>query len=111
MLVLAVSTLMVSIAPVAARASSDLTAPDPGAGDTDPALYTPVLADDREAVYAATAGRLTRYRIDATLIPAGDQPATIAGTLDLSFYNDTGVPLDSLFSGSMPTTASMPKAV
>lgn len=95
---LALALSMVSISgPIGAKESSELTAPDPGPGDADPALYEPVLAGDREDVYAATAGRLTRYRIDATLTPAGDQPATIAGTLDLSYYNNTGEPQDTLY--------------
>jgi hypothetical protein len=82
--------MVAPLASVAAVETPSLTAPHPGPGDTDPALYTPVLAGDREDVYAATAGRLTRYKIAATLAPAGDQPAIVAGTLDLSYYNGTG---------------------
>lgn len=77
--------------------TAELTAPDPGPGDTDPALYEPVLPGEREDLYAATAGRLTRYRIEATLTPAGDQPATITGTLDLEYYNNTGEAQESLY--------------
>jgi hypothetical protein len=83
--------------PVGAIETSELAAPDPGPGDTDPALYEPVLAADQEEIYADTAGRLTRYRIDATMTSAGDQPATITGTLDLSYYNNTGEAQESLY--------------
>jgi hypothetical protein len=95
-LVLGLSTAS-PIAPVWAYETAELTAPDPGPGDTDSTLYEPVLAPDQEDVYAETAGRLTRYRIDATLNPAGDQPATITGTLDLSYYNNTGEVQESLY--------------
>jgi Peptidase family M1 domain len=84
-------------APAAAAETPTLTAPDPGPGDADPALYAPVLADDREGVYADTAGRLSRYRIEATLNPVGDALATIVGTLDLSYYNGTGAEQPALY--------------
>jgi hypothetical protein len=84
-------------AAAAAVETPTLTAPDPGPGDADPALYAPVLADDREDVYADTAGRLSRYRLDATLNPVGAAPATIVGSLDLSFYNGTGAEQTTLY--------------
>jgi hypothetical protein len=83
--------------PASAAENPDLSAPNPGPGDADPGLYSPILANDREAIYSATAGRLTRYKIDATLTPAGDSPAKITGTLDLSYYNGTGKAQDSLY--------------
>ena len=89
--------MIAAVAPVAAVETPTLSAPDPGPGDTNSVLYDAVLADEREEIYAATAGRLTRYRIEATLTPAGDQPATIAGTLDLSYYNDTGKKQSALY--------------
>ncbi|MEA2598604.1 MAG: hypothetical protein QOF01_5073 [Thermomicrobiales bacterium] len=89
-------SIVLPVAPVA-TAETTLTAPDPGPGDTNPALYQPVLPGEREDAYAATAGRLTRYRIEATLTPGGDQPATIAGTLDLNYYNGTGQAQEALY--------------
>ncbi len=91
--------------PVGAFETAELIAPDPGPGDIDPALYEPVLAADQGDVYAETAGRLTRYRIAATLTPAGDQPATITGTLDLSYYNNTGERQESLYFRLYPNDA------
>ncbi|MGH2561002.1 MAG: M1 family metallopeptidase [Thermomicrobiales bacterium] len=65
--------------------------PATGLVDTDPTLYAPVLPDVRDEYIAETAGRLSRYRVDAELTAAaGDQPAVIAGSLDLHYLNDTG---------------------
>jgi hypothetical protein len=94
---LVVGLWMATAVPVAAAETPALTAPNPGPGDTNPALYAPLLAQDREDIYAATAGRLTRYRIEATLTPKGDRPATIAGTLNLSYVNSTGAAQDGLY--------------
>lgn len=87
----------------ASRLSVDATAAiqaadvDVGPGDRDPALYAPLLQDERDTIYAETAGRLTRYRIDATFTPAGEHPATISGELDLNYYNATGETQDALY--------------
>ena len=72
-----------------------LAAESSGPGDTDPALYEPVLTAERDEVVDETAGVLSRYRIEATLTP-GD-PARITGAVDLLFYNDTDRPLDALY--------------
>ncbi|CAA9559580.1 MAG: hypothetical protein AVDCRST_MAG49-2289 [uncultured Thermomicrobiales bacterium] len=73
-------------------------APEVGPGDADPDLYAPVLPDQRDAVYAETAGRLSRYRIEATIVPAAEtRPATITGTVDLRVYNDAGEDRDALY--------------
>jgi hypothetical protein len=98
-------SMRAAAAPAAATATPALSAPKPGPGDSDPALYDPVLAGDREAVYAATAGRLPRYRIDATFSPTGDQPATITGTLDLWYYNGTGEAQKALYFRLYPNAA------
>lgn len=86
----AVLALLVTFSPAVG-----LAADAPGPGDTDPALYEPVLTAERDAVVDETAGRLSRYRIDATLTP-GD-PARITGAIDLLFYNHTGRALDALY--------------
>lgn len=79
----------------------------PGAGDRDPLLYEAVLPDQRADIIAATAGRLSRYRLAVTLEPAPSAqtatpaaspsagsarpPAmTIVGTEDLLYVNETG---------------------
>ncbi|HET8521967.1 MAG TPA: hypothetical protein VFL82_01965, partial [Thermomicrobiales bacterium] len=81
--------------PVATPASAT---PVAGPGDTDPALYASVLPDQRDAVMADTAGRLSRYRVEATLTPViGDQLARIDGTVDLLYVNDTGVEQPTLY--------------
>ena len=82
--------LVAALGPAVVRAADS-----PGPGDDDPALYDPVLAAERDEVQDETAGRLSRYRIDATLIP-GD-PARIEGTVDLLYYNDTGRTLEALY--------------
>jgi hypothetical protein len=84
--------------PATATPGTTATPGATGPGDADPALYAPVLPDQRDEVYAGTAGRLSRYRIEATITPsANDRPATVAGTVDLRFYNDTAAPRDALY--------------
>lgn len=69
-----------------------------GPGDADPALYAPILPGQHEEIYAETAGKLSRYRIEASLDPGGeDQLATVTGTEDLLFYNETGGTLTQVF--------------
>lgn len=100
--------LATGFAPAATPWSGQAATPSPrpatappsaiGPGDADPALYAPVLPGQRDEVYAETAGRLSRYRIDATITPsADDRPATVAGTVDLRFYNDAAEPRDALY--------------
>ena len=73
-------------------------AAEAGPGDADPALYAPVLVGARDEILADTAGRLTRYRIDATLAPpTADRLSTIDGTAEILFYNDTGAALDAVY--------------
>ncbi len=70
----------------------------PGPDDADPALYAPILPDQREEIYAETAGDLSRYRIEASLDPgADDRLATVTGTEDLVFSNPTGDVLTHVF--------------
>ena len=78
-------------------ASAQASTNDPGPGDTDLALYAPVLERDRDAIYAETAGRLSRYRVEATFTPAGDNVATILGVVDLNYYNGTGKMQDTIY--------------
>ena len=67
-----------------------------GNGDLDPALYAGLTPDSRDAIYAATAGTLSRYRIDLTVTPAtADRLTSFTGTADLLFVNPTDRPLDA----------------
>lgn len=69
-----------------------------GPGDSDPELYKPVLAEQRDAVIGETAGTLSRFRIDATFTPtSGTTMASIAGDVDLRFVNSTPDALDELY--------------
>lgn len=73
-------------APPAPPATPDAT---PSAGDD--ALYAPIIADQRDAIQARTAGRLSRYVILAELRSASvGQSATIEGSIDYHFVNETG---------------------
>lgn len=78
-------------------AAAQTSPTDVGPGDSDPGLYAPLLDEERDEIYAETAGRLTRYRVDAMFTPAGDRPATISGELDLNYYNATGEAQDALY--------------
>jgi hypothetical protein len=80
---------------VVAGSAGVRAADSPGPGDADPGLYDPVLAGERDEVFDETAGQLARYRIEASLIP--DDPARIAGTVDLLYLNDTGEELDKIY--------------
>ena len=69
-----------------------------GRGDTDRALYAPILADQREEIYAETAGELSRYRIAANLDPGGgNRLASVEGTEDLLFVNATQGALTEIY--------------
>jgi hypothetical protein len=77
---------------------SPVATPVAGPGDTDSLLYASVLPDQRDGVMADTAGRLSRYRVEATLTPVtGDQLARIDGTVDVLYVNDTGVEQPTLY--------------
>lgn len=89
--------------PIAATPAAD--APS-GPGDRDPALYASLLDDQREAVYAATAGRLSRYRVAATFTPStASSLGTITGALDLRYVNATTEPQPSLPFRLYPNSA------
>lgn len=95
-----VCLLLPALAPLAAGSARAQATPvaQPGAGDRDPVLYEAVLPNQRQAIVAATAGRLPRYRIDAELVPAtATATATLTGDLDLLFVNGTGVALPELY--------------
>lgn len=69
----------------------------PGPGDTDPSLYAPVIASERDAVVAQTAGDLSRFAIRATFTPVTEfAPASIRGSISLRFVNETPEPRESL---------------
>lgn len=83
--------------PLIAGAQSTLGTATPALAGKDAALYAPVLADERQAIYAETAGELSLYKLRATLTPAeGSVPATIDGELDLTFVNNTGKAQDEI---------------
>lgn len=93
LLILAATLLVPTLTFAQAPAS-----PKAGPGAADSALYAPVLPEYRAEYIAATAGRLSRYQVVATLTPAGgDQPATIAGSTDILYVNETGEEQSSLY--------------
>ena len=86
--------LIVATAPTTARALSTESVP----GETDQALYEPVLVGARDEVLAETAGLLSRYQIEATLTPpTADQPTTLTGTAQIRFHNGTGQTLNEVY--------------
>jgi len=104
--------------------ASPTTAQEATPGEEDAALYDAVLAEQRDAVLAETVGKLSVYTIDAALdpgpvIPAADSAspvaspaasppgaeggppeggvlATVTGSLDLRYVNDTGSELSEI---------------
>ena len=86
--------------PAAVAVTPAASPPDPsavGPGDASAVLYEGVRPDLRDEIVAATAGRLSRYRIDAALETPTDGPGTVRGTLDLRFVNATEAPLPELY--------------
>ena len=109
--------------PLAAIVGSPATAPlaSPVPEEDDAALYEAALPEHRADFVAATTGRLSRYRIAATLHPAvvaaasgpraatpgapgapvgeeaSEPVATVTGTVDLRFVNDAGRVLSELY--------------
>ena len=78
----------------AADPGTDEPPTDPDAARHDPAL----LPAERAAVRAETDGRLSAYRIAATLVPADPGlPGAVEGTLDVDVLNDTAAPLAEVF--------------
>ena len=78
-----------------------------GPGDNDPALYSPVIAEQRDDIFAETEGNLSRYRIDAVFTPAdGESLAQIIGTIDLLFVNQTDEAMEELYFRIYPNISS-----
>lgn len=68
------------------------------AGDADPNLYAAVLPDQRDRIYANTAGKLSRYRIEASVVPAeSNGPALVSGTVQVRYVNETTRQLRHVF--------------
>ncbi|MGH2535277.1 MAG: M1 family metallopeptidase [Thermomicrobiales bacterium] len=83
-----------------AFAAAQILPASPVAGPSvaDPALYAPVLPAYRDEYITETAGRLSSYRVSATLTPAdGEQRASIGGSLEIQYLNDTGQPQPCLY--------------
>lgn len=83
--------------PVTLAQPSGAPARNVPAGDTDPALYEGVRPELREEIAGATAGRLSRFRIDATLRGWGTDQGSIDGTLNLRVVNPSDQPLAELW--------------
>ena len=106
LVVLLLATLVVPLATRHASANQGTATPvgtpadgtpesQPGNGDTDPDLYAGVAESSRDAIYAETAGTLSRYAVDLAVTPATDTAlTTFAGTVDLLFVNPTDRPLE-----------------
>lgn len=108
-----------------ARAAQPATPGATPAAGADTRLFEAVAPEDRQAVAAETAGRLSHYRIDATLDPGAAIPssnpagidaaggaeerdglqAAFEGRLDMTFVNDTGQPLAEIFFRLYPNDA------
>jgi len=92
------SGIVTAAPPVASPIASPAASPVTGPGDTASDLYDAVQPDLRDDIVAATAGRLSRYRIDAALIETrGRNPRKVEGQLDLRFVNDTGDALGEIY--------------
>ncbi|MDQ3410840.1 MAG: M1 family metallopeptidase [Chloroflexota bacterium] len=80
-------------------------------GDTNPELYAAILPEHRERIYAQTQGKLSRYRITATVEPRGsDQPALVSGTLQLRYVNETATPRDEIYFRLYPNAPAYAEA-
>lgn len=99
LLLLVVLLLTLAGWPVATATAAAPARPVASPAAANPAfLYDGVLPAQRASVVAATAGRLSRYTIAATLhesYPA--VPNSITGTEALQFVNETGHPLPDLY--------------
>jgi Peptidase family M1 domain len=83
--------------PLIARAEGTPEAATPTLSGSEAKLYAPVLPEERQEIYAETAGDLSLCKLNATLTPAEvSVPATIAGDLDLTFVNNTGKAQDEI---------------
>ncbi len=85
----------VGLAPTSAPLPSPPASPEPNGGEF--ALYDAVLPEHRADAVAATAGRLSHYRVAATLHSMAGQPTSITGTVDLRYHNDTGRAQSALY--------------
>ncbi len=101
--IILVALLFSSLAPVAAaRTGMDrgvgTIAVEDGQGDRDEALWAGISADVRDEIYDATAGSLSRYRIQVGITPSAseDELTAISGTVDLLFVNPLADPLDEV---------------
>ncbi len=103
--VLALVVLALLLPPGPAVTATEATAPASGPGDTAPELFTPLLPEFRDRVYAEASGRLSRYEVSAVFSPATDEAARISGTLDLSFVNQTGEEQPALYFRLYPNSA------
>lgn len=94
-----VSVLLAPLPLLASRTSLAQSTPvSQWQGDTDPILYEAILPEHRERIYELTAGRLSRYRIDLSVTPDPDDgPASIAGTVDLRYVNETVGPVSEIY--------------
>ena len=90
--------LCLIVVSAAVSISGNGNAATPGPGDANPELYAPVLAAQRDAIYAQTEGDFSRFQIDATFFPATElELAMIEGGVDLRFVNQTPDELDELY--------------
>lgn len=81
------------------------------AGDTDSILYEAILPEERARIYEQTAGRLSRYRISAEVTPiAPGQPATISGTVEVQYVNETAAPQSEVFFRLYPNAPAYNEA-
>lgn len=78
-------SLSVLTSPVVARApaAADLAPSDAGAA---------LLPQEAERILERTAERISTYHLTGRMRTAGPLPATIDGSLDLTFVNSTGIP-------------------
>ncbi len=98
---LALMALMASVTTYRTEAARDVGTPaaTPAVqrnGDTNPDLYAALTPNSRDAIYAATAGTLSRYYVDVAVAPAtADALTAFRGTIDLLFVNPTDRPLNA----------------
>jgi hypothetical protein len=81
------------------------------AGDIDPLLYEAILPEHRSRIYAETAGMLSRYRILAEVTPAApNAPATVSGTVQLRYVNNTAGSQSEIYFRLYPNAPSYNEA-
>jgi hypothetical protein len=94
------------------RLSSAQPISNEAAGDADPLLYDAVLPEHRDRIYAATAGKVSRYRIDARVEPpsAPGEPARVEGSVELRYVNGTSAPIHEVFVRLYPNAPAYNEA-